>query len=219
MLTRITKKIKRKIKQIFSLNHFEGSENYWKRRYGKGGNSGSGSYGYLAEFKAETLNNFVKQHQVQTVIEFGCGDGNQLKLASYPSYFGFDISDDSVRICKSLFVNDPTKKFGTLNSYNNEKAELALSLDVIFHLTEDKVYREYMERLFNASSKYVIIYSSNGQPKLAKPAAHVRHHKFSKWIEDHRRDWKLLQLIPNKYPFDGTEKTSFADFYIYSKVN
>jgi 2-polyprenyl-3-methyl-5-hydroxy-6-metoxy-1,4-benzoquinol methylase len=217
MLTSITKKIKRKIKQIFSLNHFEGSENYWKRRYTKGGNSGSGSYGYLAEFKAEILNNFVKQHQVQSVIEFGCGDGNQLTLANYPSYTGFDISEESIRLCKSKFANDPAKAFATLNNYNNQKAELALSLDVIFHLTEDNVYQGYMERLFNASSKYVIIYSSNGQPKLAKPAAHVRHHKFTDWIENNKKEWKLLKFIPNKYPFDGTEKTSFADFFVYQK--
>src|SRR6187549_2009572 len=128
MLTSFTKKIKRKIKQIFSLNHFEGSENYWKRRYNKGGTSGAGSYGYLAEFKAEFLNNFVRDHKVQSVIEFGCGDGNQLKLSKYPSYIGFDISPESIKRCSDLFMDDESKKFMLVTKYTNELAELTLSL-------------------------------------------------------------------------------------------
>ena len=53
-----------------------GSEAYWKRRYEVGGNSGSGSYGQFAEFKADVLNSVVAEHTVGSVIEFGCGYGN-----------------------------------------------------------------------------------------------------------------------------------------------
>src|SRR5688572_3657485 len=133
-------KIKSKIRKIFSLNGFEGSEKYWKKRYQKGGTSGPGSYGHLAEFKAEILNNFVQQHHVKSVIEFGCGDGNQLKLSKYPSYIGFDISEESIKKCSSFFSDDISKKFTIMDKYANEIAELTLSLDVIFHLTEDKLY-------------------------------------------------------------------------------
>ena len=34
---------------------FPGSQNYWRKRYAMGGNSGKGSYGKSAEFKAEIL--------------------------------------------------------------------------------------------------------------------------------------------------------------------
>ncbi|MGD9858413.1 MAG: hypothetical protein AB7U20_26025 [Planctomycetaceae bacterium] len=61
---------------------FTGSSDYWVRRYRKGRNSGGGSYGRLAEFKAQVLNDLVREHRIQTVIEFGCGDGNQLALAN-----------------------------------------------------------------------------------------------------------------------------------------
>jgi hypothetical protein len=45
-----------------------------------------GSYGKFAAFKAEVLNAFVQEMRVDTVIEFGCGDGNQLTLARYPLF-------------------------------------------------------------------------------------------------------------------------------------
>ena len=38
------------------------SKNYWEKRYLKGGDSGDGSYGKLAEFKAKIMNRFVKEN-------------------------------------------------------------------------------------------------------------------------------------------------------------
>ncbi|GAJ08100.1 unnamed protein product, partial [marine sediment metagenome] len=57
---------------------FSGSREYWESRYAGGGTSGAGSYGKPAEFKAQVLNSFVKDNGISSVIEFGCGDGNQL---------------------------------------------------------------------------------------------------------------------------------------------
>ena len=39
---------------------FPGSAQYWDERYATGGTSGSGSYNRLAAFKAEILNEFVR---------------------------------------------------------------------------------------------------------------------------------------------------------------
>ena len=76
------------------------SGRYWEQRYLSGDNSGSGSYNRLAQFKAEVLNDFVEKNNVSEVVEWGCGDGNQLKLAKYPRYTGFDVSQKAVDICK-----------------------------------------------------------------------------------------------------------------------
>ena len=62
---------------------FPGSTKYWQERYATGGDSGVGSYEKFAEFKAEIVNAFVSTYGVTSVIEFGCGDGNQLRLATY----------------------------------------------------------------------------------------------------------------------------------------
>lgn len=68
-----------------------------------GGNSGVGSYGMFAEFKAGVINDFVSMNNIQSVVEFGCGDGNQLKLANYPIYKGYDVSKAAVASCRKLF--------------------------------------------------------------------------------------------------------------------
>ena len=201
-----------------SSKAFSTSENYWVERYNSGRNSGAGSYDDLAEFKAEILNDFVRSKEICSVIEYGCGDGNQLKLAEYPSYVGFDVAPKAIDMCKEAFAHDDTKLFKAMDSYNDESADLTLSLDVIYHLVEDNVFSSYMNRLFSSSNKFVIIYSSDTDVNPENTAAHVRHRNFSKWIIENLPEWKLYKHIPNRYPFKGSSKTgSFADFFIYKK--
>ena len=191
----------------------------WINRYESGGNSGDGSYNELADFKAEILNDFVQQNAIKTVIEYGCGDGNQLRLARYPSYVGYDVSPKAVFMCRESFLNDDTKTFSLMDHYKGETAELTLSVDVIYHLIEDSVYINYMDLLFDSAMRFVIIYSSNTDENPEGHDVHVRHRKFSKWVEENKPEWQLLRWIPNRYPFKGNTKTgSFADFYIYEKI-
>jgi len=124
------------------LKPFRGSKQYWIERYKSGGNSGAGSYGKLAEFKAEVLNDFVRGNAIETIIEYGCGDGNQLKLSSYPFYIGFDVSLAAISRCQDIFCEDKTKTFKLMDEYRGETAQLTLSLDVIYHLIEDDVFFE-----------------------------------------------------------------------------
>ena len=198
---------------------FPGSAEYWRRRYRRGETSGPGSYGRLAEFKAEVLNGLMADWRVGTVMEFGCGDGEQLRLGRYPSYIGFDVSAEAIARCASIFSDDPTKTFRLMDEYAGETADCCLSLDVIFHLVEEEVFVAYMERLFDAARKYVVIYSSNTDSQLNVTWWHIKHRRFSDWVERNRPDWVLTRHIPNRYPFAGDwEKQSFADFYLYKKV-
>lgn len=197
---------------------FNNSKSYWIERYQTGGDSGEGSYNELAEFKAEIVNQFVEQKNIKSVIEFGCGDGNQLKLCEYPAYIGFDISPDAIDRCQNKFENDNTKDFRLISSYKNETSELTLSLDVIFHLVEDKVFDEYMRRLFEASEKYVIIYSSDYEENSMLDGAHVRHRKFTDWVGRYKPKWKLINHIPNRHSMKkNSANGSPSDFFIYEK--
>lgn len=197
------------------------SQDFWETRYLEGGTSGSGSYNQLAEFKAEILNDFVEKNHINKVIEWGCGDGNQLKLARYPSYVGFDVSLTAIELCKKIFENENTKKFiwcGDDNFENEDIGDLAISLDVIFHLIEDDVYNEYMRRLFTSSNKYVCIYSSDVEEQTA---IHVKHRKFTAWIENNLNgQWELIRVVKNRYPYSEElpDTTSYSDFYFYEKV-
>jgi len=189
---------------------FQSSETYWEQRYAKGSNSGAGSFGKFAEFKADVINSFIEEHSVRSVIEFGCGDGAQLKLANYPNYIGFDISETAIALCQEKFAFDATKEFLLMKEYNGERADLTLSLDVIYHLVEDDVFENYMEILFDASDRYAIVYSSDSDINNLFRGAHVRNRKFSNWISKNRSNWKLLSCQQGVLG-------SFANFYIYEK--
>lgn len=197
------------------------SAEYWEQRYLHGGTLGAGSYNRLADFKARVINQFVRDENINTVIEWGCGDGNQLKLADYPRYVGYDVSEEAVIKCREIFREDNTKKFiwsGATDFVSDIKAELALSLDVVYHLVEDDVFDLYMRRLFESSTKYVCIYSCNFN-KFSAP--HVRCRKFTDYIDSHMSNWKLIKEIKNEYPYDVNDpnNTSWSDFYIYQHVD
>ncbi|MEM8787350.1 MAG: class I SAM-dependent methyltransferase [Pseudomonadota bacterium] len=197
---------------------FESSDRYWEERYRKGGNSGAGSYGRLAAYKAEVLNDFVAEENIQTVIEFGSGDGNQVALAQYPAYVGVDISETVVAACRERFAADPDKTFLTVAAYDGRRAELALSLDVIYHLVEDETYHAYMAGLFDAAERFVIVYASNKDEQ--PPEKHVRHRRFTDWIAEHRPQFRLTAHMPNRFPYDpkDPENSSFADFFVFARA-
>ncbi len=198
------------------FRRFPGSKKYWEQRYASGGTSGAGSYGKLAEFKAEIINSFIKNNNIASVIEFGCGDGNQLSLFDIPSYVGLDVSRTAIKFCMRRFKNDKTKSFFLYepecfaDNNNIFKADLALSLDVIYHLVEDPIFELYMKHLFSSSDKFVIIYSDD---VTTNQRYHEKHRQFSKWVETNLREWRLINKIKNRYPNE-----SCADFFIYSKI-
>jgi len=209
-----------KLKQIL----FPGSKEFWETRYSLGGNSGQGSYGKFAAFKADVLNDFVREKAIRSVIEFGCGDGNQLSLSEYPGYIGLDVSPTAISLCREKFSQDKSKSFFLyspscfVDRQNVFLAELALSLDVIYHLVEDEVYHAYMDHLFSASKKFVIIYSSDVNQAGGAHARHVRHRNFSEKVRERFPAWKLLKQIKNPYPGRGDfGQGSFADFFIFEK--
>jgi SAM-dependent methyltransferase len=189
---------------------------FWQERYANGGTSGPGSYGALAQGKAEFLNAFVAEQGVRSIIEFGCGDGNQLSLAQYPNYVGLDVSRAAVERCKGAFANDITKSFFL---YDGEcfvdharifTADAAVSLDVIYHLVEDSIYHAYMAHLFGAGQRYIIIYSTNGI--IRDDAPHVQHRLFSAWVDRNCPQWRLARVVTG--PGEGSRR---ADFFIYER--
>jgi hypothetical protein len=205
----------RKIKR----NRFNGSADYWEKRYLNGGNSGAGSYSRLAEFKADFLNDFVRRHSVRSVIEFGSGDGAQLELSDYPEYVGVDVSEAAIKATRARFASDPSKRFYEPTELpSNTTAELSLSLDVIYHLVEDGVFEQYMRVLFDKATRFVIVYSSNENALVE--ARHVKHRRFTDWVEQNRPGFMMTEHVPNRYPFNEEDpnNTSFADFYVFERA-
>jgi SAM-dependent methyltransferase len=195
---------------------FDGSARYWRERYSSGGDSGIGSYGKFAQFKARVLNALFVEFSLSSAIEFGCGDGNQLKLLYIRNYVGVDISPDAIKRCRETFTDVPGRRFVLEDHYTAEQADCALSLDVIYHLVEDTAFDAYMRRLFASALRCVVIYSSDRDDGVAADGPHVRHRRFTAWVAQHQADWTLVRHVPNEFPFRGDWRTgSFADFYIY----
>jgi len=181
------------------IKSFNDSSSYWKNRYYFGGNSGKGSYGQEAEFKAQHLNNLIKKFNFDAIIELGCGDGNNAKYYDTNNYFGFDISSDAVEICKKKFKkrtnfnffeideNFPQKISDIKKSYNLQN-ELVISFDVMFHLIEDSIYEDYINKLENTSNKFMLIYSTDfdGNGTMS----HVKHRAYSADLAN--KGWKEL---------------------------
>lgn len=199
---------------------FRSSPSYWDSRYRQGGTSGVGSYGRLARFKADILNRFVAEQGVANIVEFGCGDGAQLELANYPGYTGFDISPRAVELCRQKFAADRSKQFHDLNgaAAGITRADMAMSLDVIYHLVEDAIYENYMWRLVNAAGRFICVYSSN--VALPGHVAHIRHRCFTDWLEEKAPEWRLVEKIRNAFPHDpaNPDETSWADFYFFARA-
>jgi hypothetical protein len=186
------------------------------------GTSGRGSYGHLADFKAEVINDIVNRHDVSSVIELGCGDGNQLSLLDVPRYLGLDVSPTAVRRCAVRFAGDATKSFvrydpaAFVDRAGYLRADLAMSIDVLYHLVEDDVWELHLRHLFGAAERLVLIYAVDEQH--GRPDAHVRHRPFTPWIEANLQGWARLEHVPNRYPIDEDPTGgSAADFHLFAR--
>jgi hypothetical protein len=90
-------------------------------------------------------------------------------------------------------------------------------MDVVYHLTEDDVFEAYMQKLFDASTRVVVVYSSDRDDAMTP--VHMRHRKFTDWVAKNRREWQRVDTIRNEFPYDPDEptETSVSDFYVFKK--
>lgn len=227
---RIKHRLARTARKIPALRHlrskfskpiaFQSSDAYWRERYEKGGNSGEGSYGELAAYKAREIQAFAAKEAVRTIFELGCGDGNQLSLMHYPHYVGVDISPNCIEHCRKRFSDKGWQflLYGDFERSSMPDLELGLSLDVIYHLVEDEIYEAYLALLFSRATRFVLIYASDFDhydPALP----HVRHRAFAEDIALRFPEWRLVEARPNPYekPHDDPSYGSFAKFHVFER--
>ena len=178
------------------------SAKFWDLHYRAHGTSGPGSRGEAAAVKAREVNRIVETYDIDSVVEFGCGDGYQLGKLSIPTYIGLDVSPTALRLCIDAFGTDTTKTFLHYDqgcwrdNLRIVHADMALSMDVIFHLVEDDVFERYMEDLFAAADRYVLIYATDG-PKPVREPRFTRHRAFSEWVAVHMPDWRPIERVDN----------------------
>lgn len=197
---------------------FPGTAAYWERRYAAGGTSGAGSSGPRAAWKAEVVNGWVRELGATSVVDLGCGDGQQLALAEYPRYLGIDASATAVRLCMERFAGDRDKSFLHLppGEFTDPagwlRGDLALSMEVLFHLVEQEVFEDYLRTLFASAERWVVICSIDRTG--VRKAATEQHRSFSEWIAVHEPGWRLRD---RRDPPEGVDLMS--SLYCYERVS
>jgi len=193
---------------------FRNSTLHWQRHYEHGGDSGPGSYGESALYKADLINRVVRDYNIQSIIELGCGDGNQLGYLQVSQYIGLDISKVAIQRCIIRHGQDPTRSF---IRYDQEcfhdplkilSAECAMSLDVIFHLVEDDVFERYIINLFGSARRFVIVYAVD-QEQARSVHVSVRLRRYSEYIAKVAPEFRVILHVPRV--------GSFGDFYLYER--
>jgi len=204
------------VRRWVRARRFHGSGSYWEQRYASGGTSGAGSYGAPANWKARIVNDWVEKYSITSVVDLGCGDGNQLTLANYPRYLGLDRSATAVMTCIRKFHDDASKSFLRYDPETTSdpegwlRGDLALSLEVIFHLVEDDIREDYLRRLFASADRFVVICSSDRSDIAQGP--HEHHRAFSPWVEQNATAWTLMQRIA-----PPTEIDMVSELFLYGR--
>lgn len=121
--------------------------------------SGPGSRVFNNKKFLDLLENFCKTHDIQTIIDCGCGDFNWMRLFNFKiikEYLGIDIVDEVVKVNNSNYSNNIVKfKSQSIISESIKPADLILCKDVLFHLS----YKDASMALDNIKSsnpKYFI---------------------------------------------------------------
>jgi hypothetical protein len=195
------------------------SARYWKNRYRAGGNSGSGSYGELAQFKADSFNTFVDKNQVQTCVEYGCGDGGQLSLLRIDQYLGLDVSPEVIRATSARFRDETGRSFETYDPDHFKvsakyQADISLSMDVILHLIEDERYEKYMRNLFGSALRFVGIFNTATDQQPEKMAVHNRFRDHTTWVAENVPEFQsvAVDLTPTEVGYPAN-----TGFYYYRR--
>nr|BFF27640.1 hypothetical protein GCM10025732_56050 [Glycomyces mayteni] len=205
---------------------FPGSAAYWEKRYADGGNSGGGSRGTNAEFKAEVLNKFTAEHGIESVIEFGCGDGEQLSSPSTPLPRVRRVADAAAPHHGAV-RRRPHEELCALRRRQLRRPGR------VHHRRHGDVARRDLPPHRGQGLRPAPQARLRGRPPQRRPVhrrrerplaggrvrPHVRIRPVLKDVEERFPEWRLRERIANPRPWSefGADG-SIADFFIYERA-
>ncbi|MBI1388758.1 MAG: methyltransferase domain-containing protein [bacterium] len=146
--------------------NFKASQ-FWDQRYAAGGDSGSGSKGVLGQFKSAYVTAVIRHFQIKSIVDFGCGDGTQVAQLPVEQYYGLDVSPSVVERCRAMYADRPGFRFDALPEATLERYDMAMSLDVLYHVVEPDEYEAYLRRAFGHSTYTLFYINREAQPSTA----------------------------------------------------
>lgn len=157
---------------------------YWDRRW-RSGPPCPGSAGKVARHKAAWLNALIEERAVRSVVDWGCGDGFVAGLLDVTSYTGVDVSPAAICRAVERLGDDASFVLLRADAEVTIRADLAVSMEVLFHLTDDAEYLTYLDRLFRSARRLVAVYGTDYD---SETVAHMRHRNVTR---DAPNGWTL----------------------------
>jgi SAM-dependent methyltransferase len=160
------------------------------------------------------------------IFEFGCGSGYWLTQLpallghSGFSYTGADISPTAIRRLQS---NYPDSTFVCLDDISQSWARiesgapfnLTLAIDVLYHITDDTIWRDTFRRLVRlTSADGFFIFSDYGFAQAQEHAIkiHVKHRPLQMYLDElDQLDMSVVAIAPKFYFFNRIKYGPWKD--------
>ena len=141
------------------------TEDVWGRDVAGKGTSGSGSTPEITREYRGYLQEFIKTHQVQSIVDAGCGDWSFSSTIDWAGarYLGVDIASDVIEAVRTKHehgniafrVGDITEELPA--------ADLLISKDVLQHLPNALVQKFIRNNLKRGKYKWVLLTNDRGR--------------------------------------------------------
>ena len=164
---------RRRLTDTFNRIYAEGT---WGRDATGTGTSGTGSTLEITREYRAFVENFIKTHQVTSIVDAGCGDWTFSSAMNWgdASYLGIDIASDVIAAVRkkhergkiSFRVGDITDELPA--------ADLLISKDVLQHLPNAMVQRFIRNNLKKGKYKWAILTNDRGSRNGDTPSGGYR---------------------------------------------
>jgi SAM-dependent methyltransferase len=151
----------RRLSGTFNRIYADGT---WGRDVAGRGTSGTGSTLAITEQYRAYIEDFIKTHDVRSVVDAGCGDWGFSSAIEWgeASYLGVDIASDVIATVRRRHESDKIRfQVGDITD-DLPAADLLISKDVLQHLSNSMVGRFISNNLRPGKYKWVILTNDRG---------------------------------------------------------
>jgi SAM-dependent methyltransferase len=140
------------------------AEGTWGKDVAGKGTSGSGSTLEITREYRAYVEEFIRTHNVKSVVDAGCGDWTFSSAINWgqASYLGVDIASDVIAAVRSKHEKSNIRfRVGNITDELPD-AELLISKDVLQHLSNNLVHKFIRNNLRKGKYKWVILTNDRG---------------------------------------------------------
>ena len=143
------------------------SEGTWGRDVAGKGTSGSGSTLEITREYRAYVEDFIKKHDIKSVVDAGCGDWGFSSAMDWgdATYLGVDIASDVIDTVRKRHEKGKIRfQVGDITE-DLPAADLLISKDVLQHLSNELVHKFIANNLRKGKFKWVILTNDRTGPR------------------------------------------------------